>query len=68
MKIKPLVNKGKLLEVIVTMELNEKVPEEHKKGPRGGVPLKRVKVTFRDSLKILPGSLKELGEKFKVET
>jgi hypothetical protein len=57
MRIKPLVNDGRLLEVIVTSGLNEKIPEEHEEGPRGGVPLKRVRVTFRDSLELLPESI-----------
>jgi hypothetical protein len=48
--------------------LNEKLPENLRKGPRGGEPLKSVKITFRDSLKLLPGSLNELGTRFKVET
>jgi hypothetical protein len=68
LKITPLVNNGRLLEIKVTLLLNEKVPDSHKKGPRGGTPLTRVTILFRDSLKLLPASLRELGAHFSVET
>lgn len=65
--VKPLVNKGRLLEIVVKRILGRQVGEAVKNSPSGAGARARWVIRFRDSIQLIPGSLRRLSEVFNVE-
>ncbi len=63
--VKPLVNKGRLLEIVVKRIFDKR--EDGYVISNGGGKQTRIGLRFRDSIQLIPGSLRRLSEIFDVE-